>query len=182
MTLTSVIQHNLLQELRLQYIRAHQNAFDVESIFPLQLFEEFVVGVRDNCIIDASCKVEGDKLTASRFILAFEEPAQHWVEAISFFRQVEQRVDVNLNYNLLRNFIGNNFDFSKMTELDMGITTRTNLADSSLKMHIGIKNYPEKITTALALADFPGLGELETQLLRVLLHQGYFIFKKHLIW
>ena len=38
-----------------------------------------------------------------------------------------------------------NFNFSKITVFSTGIDLRTNLADSSLKMHIRLKDYPEKI-------------------------------------
>ncbi len=155
MTLTSVTQHNLLREQRLQFIRAHQNAFDVEPIFPLQLFEDFVGGVEGDCTIEASCKVEVDKLIASRFLLFFPNQTQSWTnklaQSLKFFRQVESRADVRLNYDLLHKFLGNDFDFSKMTSFSTGIDLRKNLADSSLKMHIRIDNYPEKLATVLAL-------------------------------
>lgn len=155
MTLTSVTQHNLLREQRLQFIRAHQNAFDVEPIFPLQLFEEFVSGVEGDCTIEASCKVEVDKLIASRFLLFFLNQTQSWsnklAQSLNFFRRVESRADVRLNYDLLQKFLGSDFDFSKIARLSTGIDLRKNLADSSLKMHIIIENYPEKVATALGL-------------------------------
>ncbi|MDJ0669831.1 MAG: DUF5838 family protein, partial [Microcystis sp. M53598_WE2] len=39
------IQKSFLKEQRLQFIRNHQQAFDVELIYPLRLFEDFVMGV-----------------------------------------------------------------------------------------------------------------------------------------
>ncbi|GCE62939.1 hypothetical protein MiAbB_04894 [Microcystis aeruginosa NIES-4285] len=71
----------------------------------------------------------------------------------SFFRQVENRVGVQLDYSLLQQFLGDNFDFSKLEVLSTGIDLRTNLADSSVKMHIRIKDYPEKLETAFLLSD-----------------------------
>lgn len=40
--IADVIQKDRLKEQRLQFIRAHQQAFDVEPIYPLRLFEDFV--------------------------------------------------------------------------------------------------------------------------------------------
>jgi len=72
---------------------------------------------------------------------------------LSFFRQVENRVGVQLDYSLLQKFLGHNFDFSKLEVLSAGLDLRTNLADSSLKIHIRIKDYPEKLQTAFVLSD-----------------------------
>ncbi len=63
------IQKNSLKEQTLQFIRNHQQAFDVEPVYPLRLFEDFVMEVEGDCSIEASCKIELDKLIASRFLL-----------------------------------------------------------------------------------------------------------------
>ena len=60
---------------------------------------------------------------------------------------------VQLDYSLLQRFLGDNFDFSKLEVLSAGIDLRTNLADSSIKMHIRIGDYPEKLATAFVLSD-----------------------------
>jgi len=159
MNCTSVLHRNHLREKRLQFIRAHQTAFDVEPVFPLQLFEDFVVGVEGDCTIEASCKVESDHLIASRFLLFFQEMTQSWPhkldQAFSFFHQTENQVGVHLDYGLVQHFLDDDFDFSKMSVLSTGIDLRQNLADSSLKMHITIEDYPEKIATAFSLAKLP---------------------------
>jgi len=151
------IQKNSLKEQRLQFIRNHQQAFDVEPIYPLRLFEDFVVGVEGDCSIEASCKIELDKLIASRFMLFFKDQAQEWqkylAQSLAFFKQVENRVGVKLDYSLLQQFLGTHFDFSKLEVLSAGLDLRSNLADSSLKIHIRIKDYPEKLETAFALSD-----------------------------
>jgi PatG C-terminal/Family of unknown function (DUF5838) len=41
-----------LKEQRIQFIRAHQQAFDVDPIYPLHLFEDFVVSI---CRMDSDC-------------------------------------------------------------------------------------------------------------------------------
>lgn len=107
--------------------------------------------------IEASCKIELDKLIASRFMLFFKDQSQEWqkclTQSLAFFRQVENRVGVQLDYSLLQKFLGHNFDFSKLEVLGAGLDLRTNLADSSLKIHIRIKDYPEKLQTAFVLSD-----------------------------
>ena len=109
------IQKSFLKEQRLQFIRNHQQAFDVELIYPLRLFEDFVMGVEGDCSIEASCKIELDKLIASRFMLFFKDKAQEWqkylAQSLAFFQQVENRVVVQLDYSLLQRFLGDNFDF-----------------------------------------------------------------------
>ncbi|MCZ8223495.1 MAG: DUF5838 family protein [Microcystis sp. LE19-84.1B] len=151
------IQKNSLKEQRLQFIRNHQQAFDVEPIYPLRLFEDFVMEVEGNCYIEASCKIELDKLIASRFMLFFKDQAQelqkYLTQSLAFFQQVENRVGVQLDYSLLQQFLGDNFDFSKLEVLSAGIDLRTNLVDSSVKMHIRIGDYPEKLATAFVLSD-----------------------------
>ncbi|MFM7883345.1 MAG: DUF5838 family protein, partial [Microcystis panniformis] len=117
----------------------------------------FVMEVEGDCSIEASCKIELDKLIASRFMLFFKDKAQEWqkylAQSLAFFQQVENRVGVQLDYSLLQRFLGDNFDFSKLEVLSAGIDLRTNLADSSVKMHIRIGDYPEKLATAFVLSD-----------------------------
>ncbi len=119
------IQKNSLKEQRIQFIRNHQQAFDVEPIYPLRLFEDedFVMEVEGDCNIEASCKIELDKLIASRFMLFFKDQSQEWqkylTQSLAFFLQVESRVGVQLDYSLLQKFLGHNFDFSKLTVLSM---------------------------------------------------------------
>ena len=153
--IADVIQKDRIKEQKLQFIRNHQQAFDVEPIYPLPLFEDFVMGVEGDCSLEVSCKIELDKLIASRFLLFFKDKAQQWQkylhQSLTFFSQVENRVGVQIDYSLLQQFLGSNFDFSKVTVLSAGIDLRDNLAESSLKMHIRIKDYPEKLNKALFL-------------------------------
>ena len=155
--IADVIQKDRLKEQKLQFIRNHQQAFDVEPIYPLPLFEDFVMSVEGDCSLEVSCKIESDKLIASRFLLFFKDKTQQWQkylnQSLTFFSQVENRVGVQIDYSLLHQFLGYNFDFSKLTVLSAGIDLRNNLAESSLKMHIRIKDYPEKLDKAFALSD-----------------------------
>ena len=150
------MQKNSLKEQRIQFIRNHQQAFDVEPIYPLRLFEDFVMSVEGDCTIEASCKIESDKLIASRFLLFFKDKAQQWQkylhQSLAFFSQVENRIGVKINYSLLQQFLGYSFNFNKLGTFTTGIDLRNNLADSSLKIHFRIKDYPEKLETSLALS------------------------------
>ncbi|BBD55900.1 hypothetical protein NIES204_32190 [Planktothrix agardhii NIES-204] len=154
--IADVIQKDRLKEQKLQFIRNHQQAFDVEPIYPLPLFEDFVMGVEGDCSIEVSCKIESDKLIASRFLLFFKDKTQQWQkylhQSLTFFSQVENRVGVQIDYSLLQQFLGSNFDFSKVRTFTTGIDLRNNLADSSLKIHFRIEDYPEKLETSLALS------------------------------
>jgi LynF/TruF/PatF family peptide O-prenyltransferase len=56
-------------------------------------------------------------------MLFFKDQSQEWqkclTQSLAFFRQVESRVGVQLDYSLLQKFLGHNFDFSKLTVLSM---------------------------------------------------------------
>jgi LynF/TruF/PatF family peptide O-prenyltransferase len=154
--IADVIQKDRIKEQKLQFIRNHQQAFDVEPIYPLPLFEDFVTSIKGDCDLEASCKIESDKLIASRFLLFFKDKAQEWQkylhQSLTFFSQVENRVGVQIDYSLLHQFLGSNFDFSKVGTFTTGIDLRKNLADSSLKIHFRIEDYLEKLETSLALS------------------------------
>lgn len=142
----------LLKDRRLHFINAHLKAFEVEPLYPLKIFEDFVSKVDGDCALEASCKVESDKLIAGRFLIFFfEQFEEQLAKILGFFRQVGSRADVQINYNLLQQFLGKTFDFGKVKSLTTGVDLRQNFTDSSLKMHIIIEDYPEKVETALAL-------------------------------
>ncbi|NCR42425.1 MAG: hypothetical protein GPJ21_23010, partial [Microcystis aeruginosa W13-11] len=68
---------------RCEYCLSHQQAFDVEPIYPLGLFKDFVMEVEGDCNIEASCKIELDKLIASRFMLFFKDQSQEWQKCLT---------------------------------------------------------------------------------------------------
>uniref|UniRef100_B8HTX9 Uncharacterized protein n=1 Tax=Cyanothece sp. (strain PCC 7425 / ATCC 29141) TaxID=395961 RepID=B8HTX9_CYAP4 len=144
------------REQRLQFIKAHQAAFEVEPLYPLALFEALVETFDEDCALEASCKIEFDQLIASRFLIFFSQNfEQNLARVLNFMTQVNQRVDVQINTDLLYHFLGQKFDFRKMIRLATGVDLRSNLADSSLKIHIRLEDYPEKIESALALHGNP---------------------------
>lgn len=138
MNYTSILQQNYLREKRLHFIRAHQAAFDVDPVFPLQLFENFAVSIAGNCGTEASCKVELDRLIASRSLLFFDktaQPSQNLTQALDFFRQVESRVDVTIDYSPLQQFLAFPNCLNKVMPISCGMDLRSNLSESSLKTH-----------------------------------------------
>jgi LynF/TruF/PatF family peptide O-prenyltransferase len=154
-------------EKRLQFIREHQDAFDVEPIFPMALFEEFVVKTDECDFIQASCKIETDQLIASRFSLgSYSEQFQPWPSqlnnSLNFLRKVESRVGVQINYDLFRKFFTRDFDFSKLKGLTTGIDLRETLEGSSLKQHIIVDSAIDQEKLEMALE----LGEIASESMR----------------
>lgn len=180
-------QHNNhLQGFPLQFIRAHQQAFDVEPIFPLQLFEDFVASVKGDLAIEASCKIEFDKLIASRFLLFFKDlnqlPASTIKQTLSFFHQVEKRVGVQINYDLLLQFMSRDPDFYKSQVISSGIDLRGHLSEDSLKMHIRFDKAQNTVETNLELIETAlKLGNLDDHSLELLDACSQFIPKNKLI-
>ena len=185
MNFTSIIKQNRSREKRLQFIRAHQNAFDVEPVFPLQMFEDFVLGVEGNCTIEASCKVELDKLIASRLMLFFDqtvEPSHSLTQALDFFSQVERRVDVNIDYSLLEKFIQFPDCLSTAIPISCGIDLRTNLSESSLKTHFRLDRLDRQVALSLNLIEFAlSLSSLDNYSLELLNTFNKYIPKHKLI-
>lgn len=151
----STFQESLIQEQKLHFINAHRQAFDVEPLYPLDIFQDFITKIDGIDTMEASCKIEADKLQAARF-LAFssQQIERKLAEILTFFHQVENRVDVQINYDLLKRFLGKSFDLSKVPRITTGVDLRPNIADSSLKIHLRLDDHPEnlkKIEAALTL-------------------------------
>jgi len=172
MNFTSVIKQNYSRIKRLQFIRAHQNAFDVEPVFPLQLFEDFVVNVEGYCAIETSCKVELDKLIASRFLLFFDktvEPSHCLRQVLDFFSQVERGVDVKIDYSILEQFIEFPNCLSIATPISCGIDLRSNVYESKLKTHFRLECPDWQIALVLNLIEFTlSLSSLDNYSLELL--------------
>ncbi|MDB9517518.1 LynF/TruF/PatF family peptide O-prenyltransferase [Roseofilum reptotaenium CS-1145] len=147
---------------RLYYIGTHKNAFDIDNLYPLELFEQFVT-TTGNCLIECSGKMKQDQLYPARFDLQFSDhkPIENLNAALNFFKTVEARVNVNLNYELLHQFLGNDFDVSKVQTILAGVDLRHELPESRLKVFIRIGDYPEKNSLAQQLCgESPELQKL----------------------
>jgi LynF/TruF/PatF family peptide O-prenyltransferase len=135
----------------IRYIAEHKHAFDIEYFYPLDIFESFVEQVKD-CTIECSCKIEKDKIYSARFNILFRDNYQRQFNSVlSFFRKVEARAGVKLDYHLINQFLGNNFDFRKVSTILTGIDLRNKFEDSRLKFWFILKDYPEKVETAIAI-------------------------------
>lgn len=157
---------------KLHYIGAHKNAFGVDYLYPLDIFEQFVETTR-NCLIECSGKIKQDKLYPARFDLQFldDRHINNLDTVLNFFSQVEARVEINFNYKLLQQFLSNDFDFSKVQSVLTGVDLRHELTESRLKLFIRIGDYPEKVALAKQLqGDSP---ELERLIRNDTLHIGF---------
>jgi len=155
MTYDTVITHS--QE-NLRFIGEHKRAFDIENLYPVELFEEFVEQETWGRSIACCCNIDKDQLYADRFTTFFDKiiadksyvyPSLNAV--LNFCRQVEGRPEVKLNYSFLNQFLGTGLDISRVKWMCFGVDARPELGDSRLKLFITLQNYPEKMATAITL-------------------------------
>lgn len=137
----------------LNYINEHKTVFDIErNIYPLELFEDFVNKAK-GWGLECSCKIEKDRIHPARFNIYYNNPKlKHYQLAQDFLRQVGSRADIRLGDKLLKKFIDNDFDFSKVTQILMGVDLRREFSKSRLKFWFVLSGYPEKVLTAIALS------------------------------
>nr|QGA72590.1 MusF1 [Desmonostoc sp. PCC 7906] len=153
----------------LEYIGKHKRAFDIyEDLYPVKLFEDFVqVEGRQGGMFRCGCNVTKDELSPARFALFFptqddlqllHNPQQQLEAAFDFFRKVEGRAEVKVNYHLIEKFFGKNPDFRGIYFIAVGVDAQTEIAESRLKLFIHLSNAPDKIESAIALCgDSPTL-------------------------
>jgi LynF/TruF/PatF family peptide O-prenyltransferase len=156
-------------ERLLEYIGKHKQAFDIyEDIYPLALFEDFVQEQgKKGAMIATGGKGDKDRLYLTGFGFGFLDNKesqtvpnlhQQLQEFLHFFRQVENRVEVKLNYQLIKQFFGVNPDYQGIIELSIAVDARPEIAESRLKLYIILQNAPKKVETAIALCgDSPTL-------------------------
>lgn len=171
MTLISRLQQNQLKNRRLQFVRTHQEAFDVEPTFILSLFEEAVQRIEGTCGVEAICTVEQDQLFPVEFQVCNDE-GKTWPNslayAVKFLDNVESQVGVRLNRNLLEQFVAIHMGSHKIENNTIGIDLRPKYEDSCIKvyLHLGLKEEPEDLVeTALKLDG----GSYSPEVIQVLL-------------
>ncbi|HBL12751.1 MAG TPA: microcyclamide biosynthesis protein [Cyanobacteria bacterium UBA11162] len=180
MILTPMFCHNHLKEQRLQFMRVHQDAFDVTPDFPLPLFEKLVIELEGSCGIELSCKVEADRLLAGRFLI-FRDQENVWsrplAQALEFLDLVETRVGVEINRDSLEQFLAAHITSGKISGVSTGLDLRPELKNSSVKIHVGIcKNSEELVRTAIALDGGHYPVELVQSLLKDTITIGFDFF------
>ena len=140
---------------KIYYIGIHKQIFEIKNFYPLDIFDSFVTQIEttsENCYLESSCKIERDKLYPARFGIGFTLKNLKQLNVVyEFFQKVESRIDVQINYSLIQQFFGNDFNFNQMTEFMVGVDARQELAESKLKISLTIKDYPEKIKRAIEL-------------------------------
>jgi LynF/TruF/PatF family peptide O-prenyltransferase len=143
------------QEKKVHHISAHQQEFEIEDSYVLDLFKSFVETIENttgNCMLESGCKVDQDQLYAARFTLFFDLKNTAQLRAVlDFFEQVNARVDIQINRSLIEKFFTVDFDFSKLKEFGIGVDLRRELSNSSLEVSLTIEDYPEKQELAIAL-------------------------------
>lgn len=172
MNLISPLQDGQSKEKRLRAIREHLEAFDVAPEFPLSLFEQAVVDL-DNCWgIEPSCKVEGNRLFASRFNVSMENWPRSIEQSLNFLDAVKCRVGISVDRELLDKFLAIHGNSYKITASVFGIDLRPNIKDSSLKVHVQLaadQDCEELVMTAIALDQ----GSYSPEVIQVLLKDCY---------
>jgi LynF/TruF/PatF family peptide O-prenyltransferase len=174
MNLISPLEDGQSKEKRLRAIREHLEAFDVAPEFPLSLFEQAVVDL-DSCSgIEPSCKVEGNRLFAGRFTAFMENWPRSIEQSLNFLDAVKCRVGISVDRELLDKFLAVHINSNKITSSLVGIDLRSNIKDSSLKVHIRLaedQDCDELVMTAIALDQ----GSYSPEVIQVLLKDCYMI-------
>jgi LynF/TruF/PatF family peptide O-prenyltransferase len=143
--------NTIIANNNIRYIAEHKQSFDIEYFYPLDIFESFVEQAQD-WGIECSCKIEKDRLYAARFNLFARKFTFEEVNLVfDLFKKVEVRCDVKLDYGIIHQFLGKNFNFSKVTKIVTGVDLRPDFSASRLKFWFWIDNYPEKLETAISL-------------------------------
>ncbi|WP_334966934.1 LynF/TruF/PatF family peptide O-prenyltransferase [Nostoc sp.] len=159
------------------FIAAHEQAFEIENIYALDIFKSFVETVEniaDGCSLEASCKVEVDRIYPARFFVEFNLKTTEQLQiVIDFFNQINTRIGVKVNYSLIDKFFGGDFDFSRLKEFLVGVDLRRELTESSVDLALTIENYPEKQELAIALNGKDLEADVQMLLVNNLLHIGF---------
>ncbi|BAY89765.1 MULTISPECIES: LynF/TruF/PatF family peptide O-prenyltransferase [unclassified Tolypothrix] len=175
MTFTPAFQHSILQERRLRFMRSHQEAFDVEPEFPLPLLENLAQALGSRCVVELSCKVESNQLFAARINICYRDAwPQSLGQSLKFLDEVESRVGIQINRDLLQQFLAVHINSNKILWNTTGIDLRPNVEDSSVKIHIGIdpnQDTEELVMTAIGLDG----SQYSPELIQVLLKDSYMI-------
>ncbi|MBC6473278.1 MAG: LynF/TruF/PatF family peptide O-prenyltransferase [Hormoscilla sp. GM102CHS1] len=134
-------QHLLDIDKNIRYFEAHQQAFKIPDIYPLELFKHLVEKA-GGYTIECSCKIAGDRLYPARFNLWFRDRQYFPKEAMD---------RAKLDYSLFQKFYSDRFDWSKVKKIAAGVDLRPEKANSRLKIWFIIEDYPEKLQAAISL-------------------------------
>lgn len=177
------IQNNRFQDRRLQFIRAHLEAFDVEPVFPIPLFEEVILELEGLCNVKPSCKVEGSRLLAGRYEAGINPMKKTWPKLLThtfkFLDKIESRLGVRLNRESFEQFAAAYIGSRKIMDNTIGIHLGSKLEDSSvmLYIHFDTEKDPEELArTAISLDGGFYSDELTQVLIRDMGGIGFELF------
>lgn len=144
----------------LRYIEEHKQIFDIENSYLLNLFEELIGKQRKGKggAISCCCNIDKDRCYPARFGYLSEvnvpDPAMKLLDVedfLSFSRRIEERPEFQINRGLLQQFLATGLDPSKVDMVIFAMDVRPEPRHSRIKLYFTIRNYPEKIATAIAL-------------------------------
>ncbi|MCC3435324.1 MAG: LynF/TruF/PatF family peptide O-prenyltransferase [Microcoleus sp. PH2017_40_RAT_O_B] len=177
------IQNNRFKDRRIQFIRAHQEAFDVEPTFPLPLFEEIIIEIEGICSVKPSCKVEGSQLLAGRYETVVLPMRKTWPKLLThtfkFLDKIENRLGVRLNRKSFEQFVAAHIGSRKIMDNTIGIHLSSKLEDSSVMLYIHLdteEDCEELARTAIALDGGHYSDELTQVLIRDMGVIGFELF------
>ncbi|MCC3474665.1 MAG: LynF/TruF/PatF family peptide O-prenyltransferase [Microcoleus sp. PH2017_15_JOR_U_A] len=176
------IQNNRFKDRRLQFIRTHQEAFDVEPTFPIPLFEELILEIEGSLFVTSSCKVEGSRLLAGRYEVCLSHIkswSQSLTDTFKFLDKVENRLGVRINRDSFEQFSAAYIGSCKIHDSTIGIHLGSTLEDSSVMvyMHFDPEEDPEELArTAIALDGGHYSDELTQVLIRDMVSIGFELF------
>ena len=182
MDLIDRLQNNQRKDRRLQFVRTHQEAFDVKPTFPLPLFEEAILEIEGSCSVESSCQVEGDRLQGGRYEVCNNQGTT-WPESLThafkLLDKIDSQLGVRINRDSFDQFAAAHVNSRKIINNTIGVHLGSKLEDSSVMLYIHIK--PEEDTeelarTALVLDGGRYSDELTRVLLRDTMVIGFELF------
>lgn len=177
-----MLQNNHLKDRRLQFVRTHQEAFDVEPTFPLPIFEKAILEIEGSCCVESSCKVEGGRLLGGRYEVC-NDLGTTWPESLThafkLLDKIDNQLGVRINRYSFEQFAAAHSGSRKIMNNTIGIHLGSKLEDSSVMLYIHIENDedPEELArTAIALDGGYYSDELTQVLIRDTMVIGFELF------
>jgi LynF/TruF/PatF family peptide O-prenyltransferase len=130
----------------------HKKEFGLEDNPIFSLFEKLILESPSSAF-ECAPKITPLKIHAGRFRLGYEQRNNRQaLEAILLFLQKVARCDnVRLNRRIFNTLVDENFDFSRVMKMGIGIDSRKEGSDSKVKFYLMITGYPEKVDQTLSL-------------------------------
>ncbi|XZF61881.1 MAG: LynF/TruF/PatF family peptide O-prenyltransferase [Gloeotrichia echinulata DVL01] len=170
MTLDQSWEQTKWRERRLQLVRSHLEAFDVERVFPIPLFEEAILEIEGGCGIDSSFKVKSNQLWAGRFDVC-NDMGVTWPECLNptlkFLDKLESYLGIKIKRQEFEQFCATHFNSRKIINNSIGIRANSNIKDSSVTLffHLDYDQDPEELVRTAMTLDQRFYSEELTQIL-----------------